>query len=70
MRQNPHVRICGGPGSATTLDYPTRPCGALLGKDPTKHSEKRSHALQFQGPAEVVHEQTMRDETDPGLHGY
>ena len=24
MRQNPHVRICGGPGSATTLVYPTR----------------------------------------------
>ena len=23
MRQNPHVRICGGPGSATTLAYPT-----------------------------------------------
>ena len=25
MRQNPHVRICGGPGSATTLVYPTFP---------------------------------------------
>ena len=23
MRQNPHVRICGGPGSATTLVYLT-----------------------------------------------
>ena len=23
MRQNPHVRICGGPGSASTLVYPT-----------------------------------------------
>ncbi len=23
MRQNPHVRICGGPGSATTPVYPT-----------------------------------------------
>ena len=23
MRQNPHVRTCGGPGSATTLVYPT-----------------------------------------------
>ena len=29
MRQNPHVRICGGPGSATTLVYPTAVgCGA------------------------------------------
>ena len=26
MRQNPHVRICGGPGSATTLVYPTPSC--------------------------------------------
>ncbi len=26
MRQNPHVRICGGPGSATTLVYPTADC--------------------------------------------
>ena len=26
MRQNPHVRICGGPGSATTLVYPTAKC--------------------------------------------
>ena len=25
MRQNPHVWICGGPGSATTLVYPTPP---------------------------------------------
>ena len=24
MRQNPHVWICGGPGSATTLVYPTQ----------------------------------------------
>ncbi len=24
MRKNPHVRICGGLGSATTLVYPTR----------------------------------------------
>ena len=23
MRQNPHVRICGGPRAATTLVYPT-----------------------------------------------
>ena len=25
MRKNPHVRICGGLGSATTLVYPTAP---------------------------------------------
>ena len=37
MRQNPHVRICGGPGSATTLVYPTttRPqsCRAVARED-------------------------------------
>ena len=37
MRQNPHVRICGGPGSATTLVYPTSRLGhynvtALIGE--------------------------------------
>ena len=32
MRKNPHVRICGGLGSATTLVYPTaaRGVGALI----------------------------------------
>ena len=30
MRQNPHVRICGGPGSATTLVYPTAAHHRLL----------------------------------------
>ena len=41
MRQNPHVRICGGPGSATTLVYPTTLEWAAihiarpLGLDPT-----------------------------------
>ena len=29
MRQNPHVRICGGPGSATTLVYPTADLGGV-----------------------------------------
>ena len=32
MRQNPHVRICGGPGSATTLVYPTPCWGEMAGK--------------------------------------
>ena len=35
MRQNPHVRICGGPGSATTLVYPT--LGQRLGRDLGQH---------------------------------
>ena len=40
MRQNPHVRICGGPGSATTLVYPTNfryavdPARPWLGRSP------------------------------------
>ena len=32
MRQNPHVRICGGPGSATTLVYPTDRSGGAHGE--------------------------------------
>ena len=31
MRQNPHVRICGGPGAATTLVYPTAPSRRVFG---------------------------------------
>ena len=39
MRQNPHVRICGGPGSATTLVYPTVERRRQLGNvvDPGSH---------------------------------
>ena len=40
MRQNPHVRICGGPGSATTLVYPT-PC--WWASAPAHHSEYKAH---------------------------
>ena len=31
MRKNPHVRICGGLGSATTLVYPTAPNSGVHG---------------------------------------
>ena len=31
MRQNPHVRICGGPGPATTLVYPTVQSHQIVG---------------------------------------
>ena len=36
MRQNPHVRICGGPGSATTLVYPTRAWGHVPVRRPVE----------------------------------
>ena len=40
MRQNPHVRICGGPGSATTLVYPTQflPPGGRMSGRPIKRT--------------------------------
>ena len=43
MRQNPHVRICGGPGSATTLVYPTSDGGGdlLLGKSSSGRASPR-----------------------------
>ena len=42
MRQNPHVRICGGPGSATTLAYPTAASGEWQRIDALR-SEYRRH---------------------------
>ena len=44
MRQNPHVRICGGPGSATTLVYPTlQKYGVYygIGSQPAYRSQKQ-----------------------------
>ena len=38
MRKNPHVRICGGLGSATTLVYPT-----VLGGHPDDEPADRVH---------------------------
>ena len=49
MRQNPHVRICGGPGSATTLVYPT----PLVPHDTTQYANNR---------AEVSHQPTRQRE--------
>ena len=40
MRKNPHVRICGGLGSATTLVYPTIGGSELLD---TQLSQLLSH---------------------------
>ena len=46
MRQNPHVRICGGPGSATTLVYPTVQLGlvCLVDGGHTAPAEERDDA--------------------------
>ena len=43
MRQNPHVRICGGPGSATTLVYPTAFRGQPL--DPPVPTKNLVHIM-------------------------
>ena len=50
MRQNPHVRICGGPGSATTLVYPT-------GEDPIRRAEIRRPV-----PRAIQNEQVLLDQ--------
>ena len=51
MRQNPHVRICGGPGSATTLVYPTP-----NGSHATGAIQRRGHDGQVkQGEQEGLH---------------
>ena len=49
MRQNPHVRICGGPGSATTLVYPT---GVLL--DPAGYIITNAHVVAGAARVQVV----------------
>ena len=56
MRQNPHVRICGGPGSATTLVYPTsdggqdrdRTLAATLQRRTSSHESRRPHPRRVQ----------------------
>ena len=45
MRQNPHVRICGGPGSATTLVYPTGNRTAVPVEPPTDPRYARRYAV-------------------------
>ena len=55
MRQNPHVRICGGPGSATTLVYPTPDQHHPTIPDPVVHGRD----LRAQGDA--VHDQPSDD---------
>ena len=46
MRKNPHVRICGGLGSATTLVYPT-----LLTTDSSRlRSLCLTRAWEFESP--------------------
>ena len=50
MRKNPHVRICGGLGSATTLVYPTpeRPAGCP-GSDRLRGQPHRHIAASNEG---------------------
>ena len=45
MRQNPHVRICGGPGSATTLVYPTEVIRDYIRKQEAE--EKKQEKLEL-----------------------
>ena len=59
MRQNPHVRICGGPGSATTLVYPTvhrRGVYGVLGRSlKTTNGLESINALSEERWAKVDH---------------
>ena len=51
MRQNPHVRICGGLGSATTLVYPTAPGRGA------RHPIGRVHYSSVRGPVKLTDQQ-------------
>ena len=57
MRQNPHVRICGGPGSATTLVYPTSPSQTVRlpqARRPVSYSRQFRTRVAPQGSWTVV----------------
>ena len=59
MRQNPHVRICGGPGSATTLVYPTAAGRGRRGPDTARLcAAARAQATRPDRPAIVAHAAT------------
>ena len=66
MRKNPHVRICGGLGSATTLVYPTGQCrrsstfGGADELDVQQLSEQLSVHTQKTPPAGVCAERHLR----------
>ena len=59
MRQNPHVRICGGPGSATTLVYPT---GRKSGEVSVRMSVASCRVSQFGPPGGLFDARSMREE--------
>ena len=68
MRQNPHVRICGGPGSATTLVYPTPFwCRFTLGLASVRFSRSRENANLVAAQPAVVRLGSRHDVFDIGV---
>ena len=71
MRQNPHVRICGGPGSATTLVYPTsdggqdrdRTLAATLQRRTSSHESRRPVGGEFVG----IRHRSIFGSREPGV---
>ena len=51
MRQNPHVRICGGPGSATTLVYPTVLGCRFKAVSSAAEVQEKGRTLSLESPA-------------------
>ena len=60
MRQNPHVRICGGPGSATTLVYPTERAEENKPPPVEPNTGVSGDAAGAQHTEAAVHEKTKR----------
>ena len=58
MRQNPHVRICGGPGSATTLVYPTALRAGLTCYFQFYNGRRRHSSLGWRTPDVVCFDAT------------
>ena len=60
MRQNPHVRICGGPGSATTLVYPTSRHRPRVEAMRAELGPRRPQAPRDRAPVELSEESLER----------
>ena len=85
MRKNPHVRICGGLGSATTLVYPTlssrtassgsmahplRPRAPRRSTGGLRVAPRRYNRLHGLIPRPVGASDSRKRKRDPGLSGF
>ena len=71
MRQNPHVRICGGLGSATALVYPTAqgPHDAPELHNSAGVSPRADHLVEARGAQARILRERVADQREVGVEG-